>query len=527
MVTPRQRAGLHYPDKPLHHFLRDRADSEGERVALRFDGDDLTFRELDARGTNFANALARLGVAVGQRAVLAAGNRPEWLMASHGMSQAGVAGVLANSSWRQAELEHAFGVTKPEVVVADLAVADRLASVRFPLPGIRICLDQDPPAGWIPFWDLISGVSGRRPPDLDVDLSQLEAFLPFSSGTTGLPKAVRHSHASLVAATVQRCAGYGISAGDRLQFFMPLFTIYGVIVSSSAFASGATLRLFRRFDAPTVLRNLAEERITVGFAAAPIAVSLRDQPDLESYDLSALRYLMWGATPVIPDVAEEVSSRSGIRWFVAYSTTESGIAANLVERPDLWRLDSPGIALSDVEIRIVSPDTGVDVEPGDAGEIVVRSPSMMLGYLPEDDDDSAFMPGGWLRTGDIGWQEREGWIHLTDRSKEMIKSSGFQVAPAELENLLFTHPSIKDCAVYGIPDRRRGEAPTAAVVVSPGAELREQEVIEYVSGRLATYKHLEGVAFVDEIPRNPAGKVLRRVLRDSDPRVGGAVPPEK
>jgi acyl-CoA synthetase (AMP-forming)/AMP-acid ligase II len=140
----------------------------------------------------------------------------------------------------------------------------------------------------------------------------------------------------------------------------------------------------------------------------------------------------------------------------------------------------------------------------------------MMGYLPEEADAEAFLPGGWLRTGDIGWVEPEGWIHLTDRSKEMMKVSGFQVAPAEIEQVLFTHPSIADCAVFGVPDPRRGEVPKAAVVVVAGDTLSADEVIAYVADRLATYKHVRTVSFVDEIPRNAGGKVLRRLLRAAD-----------
>jgi acyl-CoA synthetase (AMP-forming)/AMP-acid ligase II len=213
----------------------------------------------------------------------------------------------------------------------------------------------------------------------------------------------------------------------------------------------------------------------------------------------------------------DVARRAGIRWFVAYATTEAGVAANPIERPDRWRLDSPGLPLPDVTVRVVDSGTGVDVGPGETGEIVVRGPSMMLGYLPETDTADAFLPGGWLRTGDIGWIEPEGWVRLTDRSKEMIKVSGFQVAPAELERLLFTHPHIADCAVYGVPDPRTGEAPKAAVVRTAGSDLTTQGVINFVAQHLATYKHLRAVRFVDAIPRNPAGKVLRRALRDTDP----------
>ena len=511
----RRRPGLHYPDQPLHQFLRDAADRHGERVALRFDDEVFTFRDLDARGTNFANALGALGFGLGQRALLASANRPEWLMAQHGVLQAGGASVLVNSSWREHELEHAMGITRPSAIIADRSIADRLEASEVALPAVRVCLDDEAPPGWRPFWELIAGSSGRRPADLPVDLSRLEALLPFSSGTTGLPKAVRHSHRSLVAAAVQRTASYGISDEDRLQFFMPLFTIYGVIVATSVFASGASLRLFRRFDPRLVLQNLQDERITIAFAAAPVAAALRDQPDLESYDLSSLRYVMWGATPVIPDLASELTERAGIHWFVAYATTESGIAANPIEVPSEWRLDSPGLPLPDVEVRVVDLDTGHDVAAGETGELIVRSPSMMLGYLPEADTADAMLPGGWLRTGDIGWVEPEGWIHLIDRSKEMMKVNGFQVAPAEIERLLFTHPSIADCAVYGLPDARYGEIPKAAVVRRRGADLSEADVITFVTGRLATYKQLRAVAFVDEIPRNAAGKVLRRVLREA------------
>jgi long-chain acyl-CoA synthetase len=515
MMT-RTRVGLVYPDQPLHRFLRDAADRHGDRVGLLFDDDRFTFTDLDSGGTKFANALARLGFGLGQRAVLGSGNRPEWLMSQHGVSQTGGSSVLVNSSWREAELAHAFAITRPTAVVADLPMALRLDASSLALPAVRICLDDEAPPSWRAFADVVADASARRPPDLDVDWSRLEALLPFSSGTTGLPKAVRHSHRSLVAAALQRITSYGITESDRLQFFMPLFTIYGVIVATSVFASGASLRLFARFDPKVVLQNVEEERITIAFAAAPVAVALRDQPDLERYDLSSLRYMMWGATPVIQDVAEEVTRRSGIRWFVAYAITESGIGANPIERPEAWRLDSPGLPIPDVELRVVDGESLRDVAPGQTGELVVRSPSQMMGYLPEEADAEAFIPGGWIRTGDIGWVEPEGWIHLTDRSKEMIKVSGFQVAPAEIEQILFAHPSIADCAVFGVPDPRHGEVPKAAVVIVAGDTLSAEDVIAYVADRLATYKHVRTVSFVDEIPRNAGGKVLRRLLRAAE-----------
>ncbi|MBW8825233.1 MAG: acyl--CoA ligase [Acidobacteria bacterium] len=524
-MSLRPRPSLHYPDWPLHRFLQEAADLCPERTALLFDDEQYTYRELDAVGSAFANALSAAGVVTPARVLLSAANRPEWVMAQHGASLAGAATVLGNSSWRSAEISHAISLTQPAAVVADAATAAVIEASGAALPDVRVCLDDDRPAGWESFWQLVRTQSGRRPPALTGNFGTMEGLLPFSSGTTGLPKVVRHTHRSLVTATVQRLHAYAMSDADRLQYFMPLFTIYGVIILANAFGARAPLRLFRRFDAEAVLANMEAERITIGFGSAPVAVALREQ-DLERYDLSSVRYLLWGATPILVDVATDFTRRTGVPWLSAYGTTEVGIASNPANRPPSeWRLDSPGLPLADVEIRIVALDTADDVGPGEEGEVVVRSPAVMAGYLPVSDDEHAFLPGGWFRTGDVGWMEPEGWLHLTDRAKEMIKVNAFAVAPAEIEAVLFTHPAVADCAVYGITDPRRGEVPKAAVVPTAPGAVTEDELRAHVAERLATYKHLAKVAFVEAIPRNAGGKVLRRVLRDADPDASAPVVP--
>jgi acyl-CoA synthetase (AMP-forming)/AMP-acid ligase II len=513
---------LHYPDRPLHDFLRLAAGSSPERVALRFDDGSLTFRDLDGWGTAFGNALRRVGVELGDRVLLAMSNRPECLMIQHGVSQSGASSVLVNPSWKHDELTKAIELTRPKAVVTDAVLAERLDAIDAARRCERICVDEDRPARWASFWNLTCDAPGSRPPDLDVDLSRLECLLPFSSGTTGVAKAVRHSHRSMHAAITQRVAAYGITDSDRLQFFMALCTSYGLICSLSSIAARASFRLFRRFDAETALQNIEDERITMAFAAAPVAIKFRDLQDLERYDLSSLRWMMWAATPVLPEIADEVSRRSGIRWMQAYSTTEVGIASNPAPHPEQFRLDSPGYPLSDVQVRTVDPETGADLEPGQEGELVVRSPAMMMGYLPEEGNAGAFLPDGSFRTGDLAWIEPGGWIHLTDRVKELIKSSGFQVAPSELERLLMTYPGVLDCAVYGVSHPRRGEAPKAAVVADPVNPPSAEALMSFVAEKLATYKRLCGVVFVDAIPRNAGGKLLRRDLRAVDPEATGA-----
>jgi acyl-CoA synthetase (AMP-forming)/AMP-acid ligase II len=254
--------------------------------------------------------------------------------------------------------------------------------------------------------------------------------------------------------------------------------------------------------------------MTLEMAVAPIALAMANHPNLEDFDLSSLRYIMWGATPVSESVANAVTERTGVRWLPAYGASELPvIACNPVGRPDAWRLDSAGLPPAGVELRVVDLESGEVLPAGATGEIQVLSPSVMAGYLPDESTAEALVDG-WYRTGDVGWVEPEGWVHLTDRSKEMMKVNGFQVAPAEVEAVLHGHPAVLDCAVFGLADERAGEVPVAVVQLDPSGAVDEGELQQLVADSLATYKHVRHVVVVDAIPRLPSGKVLRRTLRD-------------
>jgi acyl-CoA synthetase (AMP-forming)/AMP-acid ligase II len=277
----------------------------------------------------------------------------------------------------------------------------------------------------------------------------------------------------------------------------------------TALECGVWMRLHRRFDLDAMLRHIESDRITVEMAVAPIALAMASHPKLESYDLSSLRFIMWGATPVTPSVAETVTRRTGIGWVPAYGASELPvIACNPIEGA---RLDSAGRAVPGVSLRVVSLETGKPVPPGETGEIQVRAESLMSGYLPAEATAASF-DGGWYRTGDVGHVDAGGWVRLTDRTKEMIKVRGFQVAPAEVEAVLHGHPAVADCAVFGVPDADDGERVVAAVATR--GEVGADELTALVGERLASYKRPKRVLIVPEIPRLPSGKVLRRVLRD-------------
>jgi acyl-CoA synthetase (AMP-forming)/AMP-acid ligase II len=283
------------------------------------------------------------------------------------------------------------------------------------------------------------------------------------------------------------------------------------------------MRLHPRFDLDRVLRCVQDDRITIEMAVAPIALAMASHPRLESYDLSSLRFIMWGATPVTASVAETVTRRTGVPWVPAYGASENPvITCNPVRGA---RLDSVGRAAPGVTLRTVSLETGAVLPAGETGEIQLRSPSLMIGYLPES-ETAASMADGWYRTGDVGYIEPDGWVHLTDRSKEMIKVRGFQVAPAEVEGVLLGHAAIADAAVFGVPDEADGESIIAAVVIdqaagvaldSPALDSPALDLAAlpgYVASRLASYKKPREVMVVDAIPRLPSGKALRRVLKE-------------
>jgi acyl-CoA synthetase (AMP-forming)/AMP-acid ligase II len=332
-----------------------------------------------------------------------------------------------------------------------------------------------------------------------------DALLVFSSGTTGMPKAVRHTHAGFATAIRHWRHALGLTAADRMQIMTPPSHILGLLNIATVLDTGAWMRLHRRFDIDTMLRHIQADRITIEMAVAPIALALSAHPDLESHDLSSLRYIMWCATPVTESVADIVTERSGVQWVSAYGASELPVISCCpVGAP---RLDTVG-----------KPVPGVAVRIAPTGEIEVRSESVMAGYLPDSATATSMTADGWYRTGDIGHLDEDGWLHITDRLKEMIKVRGFQVAPAEVEAVLHAHPAVADCAVFGIPDPADGEAVVAAVV---GAQISGAGITDWVGQRLASYKKPRRVVIVDEIPRLPSGKVLRRVLRDryADPAV--------
>jgi acyl-CoA synthetase (AMP-forming)/AMP-acid ligase II len=377
----------------MHHGLEGAADRFGDGDAVRAGDERWSFAELEGLSNAFARHLADSGVVAGDRVAVMMANRVEFVVVVQAISKLGAASVLLSPAWKAVEVGHAVERTAPVRAVAD---GDGTAVLGQALGADRVTDLDD---GFVRTTALAA--SRERVPTTGVSDAD-DSVLVFSSGTTGLPKAVRHTHRSLSCATAHWVRALGLGADDRFQVATPPSHILGLLNLLAATEAGATVRLHRRFDLDEVLHGIENDRMTLEMAVAPIALAMAKHPRLEEFDLSSLRYIMWGATPVSESVAVVVTERTGVRWLPAYGASELPvIACTPVERPAAWRRDAAGLPPDGVELRVADLDTGEILPAGEIGEIQVRSASVMAGYLPDEANAEAFADG-WYRTGDVG-----------------------------------------------------------------------------------------------------------------------------
>ncbi|PRX51030.1 acyl-CoA synthetase (AMP-forming)/AMP-acid ligase II [Prauserella shujinwangii] len=506
------------PDVPLTDYVLGGAAARGGKVALvdGVTGERLTYAELAAAVAAGAAGFARLGVGPGDVVALVSHNQPRYAVALHAALAAGATVTPANPVLTEEELGKQLGAARASVAVVAETAADKVRRAAR-AAGVRhvVVLGTHPE---LPGFDSLLAGGGPAPrPALDP--ATAVAALPFSSGTTGTAKGVRLSHRNLVANLAQTRAGWRIGADDVQAAVLPFFHIYGfTIILNSGLLAGATVVTLPRFELATYLRVLAEHRVTRAYFAPPMVLALATAPEVAEYDLSSLRYALCGAAPLDPDVTERAERGLGCLIRQGYGMTEASPGTHQVFDADFpdTPAGSVGRLSPNTEARLVRPGTGEDVEPGEAGELLIRGPQVMLGYLDNPEATAATLTDdGWLHTGDLVRVDDEGRFWVVDRLKELIKYKGYQVAPAELESVLLTHPSVRDAAVVGVPHAEGGEAPKAFVVA--GGELTEDDVLAWVAERVAPYKKVRAVEFLDAIPKSPSGKILRRLLKERPP----------
>jgi acyl-CoA synthetase (AMP-forming)/AMP-acid ligase II len=356
-------------------------------------------------------------------------------------------------------------------------------------------------------------------PQVAVNLREDVVALPYSSGTTGLSKGVMLTHRNLVANICQFTPMKMITEQDTAIGVLPFYHIYGLsVILSLGLATGATTVVLPRFDFPQFLQTLQDYRVTVGYMAPPIMLAMAKQPIVDTYDLAALRVMVTAAAPLGKEIQDICEQRLRCQVVQAWGLTETspGVTLHPLDS-DNPRVGSVGVCMPSSECKVVDIATGAELEPRQQGEICARGPQVMRGYLNNPSATASMLdPDGWLHTGDIGYVDEDGYFYIVDRLKELIKYKGYQVAPAELEALLLTHPAIDDAAVIPSADEEAGEVPKAFIVLKPGSAASAEEIMAYVAERVAPQKKIRRLVFIAQIPKSPSGKILRRVLIEQE-----------
>ncbi|WOX23713.1 4-coumarate--CoA ligase family protein [Streptomyces solicathayae] len=509
---------------PIHDAVLGEAAGRGDAPAL-IDGSGgpgaltLTYAQVDAFHRRVAAGLAEAGVRKGDVLALHSPNTVLFPIAFYAATRAGASVTTIHPLATAEEFGKQLRDSSARwiVTVSPLAeTARRAAEIAGGVQEIFVCDTSDDHRS------LQSFLASTAPdPQIAIDPAEDIAALPYSSGTTGVPKGVMLTHRSIGTNLAQLEPFITMDPGHRILAVLPFFHIYGLTALMNApLRKGATVVVLPRFDLDQFLGAIQEHRIHGLYVAPPIVLALAKHPAVAQYDLSSLEYIVSAAAPLDASLAEACAARLGLPVRQAYGMTELSPGTHVV--PLTAENPPPGTVgklLPSTEMRILSlDDPSKDAAAGEEGEVAIRGPQVMKGYFGRPDATAAMIDeDGWLHTGDIGRVDEDGWLYVVDRVKELIKYKGFQVAPAELEALLLTHEGVADAAVIGVPDEDGNEVPKAYVVRQPGADgLSEADVIAFVAGQVSPYKKVRRVEFIDAVPKAASGKILRRELRERE-----------
>jgi len=474
-------------------------------------GRSYTYGELDGAVRALAGGLVGRGFGKGDVLAVMAPNIPEYAIAFHGVAFAGGTVTTVNPTYTAGEVHHQLIDSAASILVTVSMFLDT-AREAAEGTGVTEIVTVDPVDGVATLTSLFGPPLAEQ---VEVDPLNDVVVLPYSSGTTGLSKGVKLTHHNLVANLAQCEPILPIAPGEAVLSFLPFFHIYGMqVLMNGTLVAGGTVVSVPRFDLEQFLTLAQDHKIRRAFVVPPVVLALAKHPLVDNFDLSNLVQIFSGAAPLGAELAKEAGDRLGAEVVQGYGMTELSPVSHATPEGQA-KAGSIGILVPNAECRVVDPETGTDLGVDQDGEIWIRGPLVMQGYLNNDEATAVTIdPDGWLHTGDIGHIDADGHFFIVDRLKELIKYKGFQVPPAELEALIITHPAVADTAVIGVPDPEAGELPKAFVALKPGAELSAEDLQAFVAEQVANYKQIRMVEFVDEIPKSASGKILRRLLRD-------------
>ena len=527
MITRSTSPDVAIPDLTITDFVLRQASRLADKPAL-IDGPSgrtLTYGQLVDGIRRTATALSRRGFTKGDVFAIYSPNLPEYAIVFLAVATLGGTVTTVNPLYTAGELASQLEDCRAKLLITVPMFLDK-AKEAAASAAVQDVYVFGVAEGARSFSELL--VAPPEPPSVAIDPREDVVALPYSSGTTGLPKGVMLTHRNLVANLCQ-CQGMQdwecFGEGDRVFAALPFFHIYGmVVIMMLGLANGATIVSMPRFDFGEFLAAVQKYKLTVLPLVPPIVLGMVKSPAVAQFDLSSVRLIFSGAAPLGADLARELSEKMKCPVTQGYGMTEASPVTHLSPTRGSLKPGSAGRVVPNTEVKIVEPDSGVELGPNEPGELLMRGPQIMKGYLGKPQDTAASIDReGWYHTGDVGYVDDEGWFFIVDRTKELIKYKGLQVAPAELEALLLTHPAILDAAVVRRPDEEAGEVPKAFVVLKPDETSKAttgEQIMDWTSGRVAPHKRIRHVEFIDAIPKSASGKILRRVLVDMEKQRG-------
>ncbi len=506
---------IDYPEIPLFELLTATAKKYPDSVAFSYRDSKITFEELDARTDQLAAALCDLGVKPGDRVVIFLPNGIEYVIGYYGVLKAGAAVSPANPLYKKDELKHQLNDSEAVAIISSKDLYPVIDEVRQETGLKAVILTGSAKTGGTVALDKILAEYQPEPPEVNLNPREDIAAIEYTGGTTGFPKGAMLTHYNLVANAIQNATWLKWSSDDVIIGLLPFYHSWGACTCvNSPIYTGARVITIPRYDTEELLATIESEKATLLHGAASLFTMLINSPAITKYDLSSLRYVKAGAMPIPPEIKGRWEKITGVKMILAYGLSEASPETH-TSPPERIKPGTIGIPISDTDARIVDEETGeTPLPPGEVGELIIRGPQVMKGYLNRPEENRETLRDGWLYTGDLAKMDEEGYFYIVDRKKEIIKYKGYTIAPAEVEAVLYEHPAVRECAVVGEPDELAGELPKAYVVLKDKHNLCEDELIEFCKQKVSPYKRIRKVEFIEEIPKTQVGKVLRRVLRD-------------
>ncbi|WCJ40307.1 4-coumarate--CoA ligase [Euphorbia peplus] len=506
---------------PLHSYIFENISNYSSKPCLinGATGRIYTYSEVEMTARKVAAGFHKFGINQGEVIMLLLNNCPEFVLSFLGASFRGAIATAANPFFTPAEIAKQVKASATKLIITQAVYAEKLKE----LENVKVVCIDSAPDGCYNFSDLENSDETDLP---SVDFSPEDVVaLPYSSGTTGLPKGVMLTHKGLVSSVGQQVDGENPNlyyhSEDVILCVLPMFHIYALnSIMLCGLRVGAAIMIMPKFDMDSLLKLIEKYKVSILPIVPPVVMSIAKSPETEKYDLSSIRMIKSGAAPLGKELEDTVRAKFPKAVLgQGYGMTEAGpvLAMCLVfaKEPFEIKVGACGTVVRNAEMKILDPDTGLSLPRNQPGEICIRGHQIMKGYLNDPEATARTIDKqGWLHTGDIGFIDDDDELFIVDRLKELIKFKGYQVAPAELEAMLIAHPQISDAAVVAMQDEAAGEVPVAFVVKSDNSNITEDEIKQYISKQVVFYKRIKSVFFTEAIPKAPSGKILRKLLRE-------------